>query len=180
MAIMALAATGSTVLGLMIGTSRMIFGMAEEHSLPKFFLKVSKRGVPYVAVILATLVSALFVLPGKLTSIVFLIDFGALFIFLVVNLCVIMLRFSHHHLPRGFRIPLNIGRFPVIPAIGLVTCAALLFSFDTKTFFWGIMLFLSGIALYMIFGRKETPAKKGNSTDAKTKSGKKKKQHNKA
>ena len=165
MAIMALAATGSTVLGVLIAGSRMVYGLAEEHSMPGIFLKLSKRrNVPYVAVITIGLVSALFVLPGDITSIAFLTDFGALFIFLVVNLCVIMLRFSHQHVPRGFRVPLNIRKFPVIPAIGLVSCAALLFSFEKKLFLGGILLFLSGIVLYTLFGnhieRKRSAAKK--------------------
>jgi APA family basic amino acid/polyamine antiporter len=154
MAIMALAATGSTVLGVMIAGSRMVYGLAEEHSMPSFFLKLSKRNVPYIAVIVVALASAVFVLPGDITSVAFLTDFGALFIFMVVNLCVIALRFSHHEVPRGFRVPLNIGKFPIIPAIGLVSCAALLFSFEKMLFVGGILIFLSGIVLYTLFGHK--------------------------
>lgn len=156
MAVMALAATGSTVLGLIISTSRMVYGMAEVHSFPKIFLKLTrKRRVPYLSILLVSVTAALFVLPGDITAVAFLTNFGALFIFLVINLCLIVLRFSHSHIPRGFRVPLNIGRFPVIPAIGLVTCTALLFSFSKKMFFAGIMLFLSGLLLYSIFGEKK-------------------------
>jgi APA family basic amino acid/polyamine antiporter len=156
MAIMALAATGSTVLGLLISTSRMVYGMAEEHSFPRIFLKLTrKRRVPYLAILLVSITAALFVLPGDITAVAFLTNFGALFIFLVVNLCLIVLRYSHSHIPRGFRVPLNIGKFPVIPAIGLLTCAALLFSFSKKMFFLGILLFLSGLLIYSIFGERK-------------------------
>ncbi|MBU2561338.1 MAG: APC family permease [Nanoarchaeota archaeon] len=155
MAVMALAATGSTVLGLLIGTSRMVYGMAEEKTLPGIFLKVSrKRRVPYVAIILVALACAIFVIPGDITSVAFLTDFGALFLFMVINLCLIVLRYSHHHIPRGFRVPLNIGKFPVIPALGVLTCAGLLFSFEKKVFLFGILMFLAGILLYTIFGEK--------------------------
>ncbi len=156
MAVMALAATGSTVLGLLISTSRMFYGLAEERSLPKFFLKVSRKSrVPYWSIIFTSLIAAAFILPGDITSIAFLVDFGALFMFLIVNLCLIVLRYTHHHVPRSFRVPLNIGKFPVIPAIGLVTCAALLFSFEKKMFFLGILFFLSGILFYSMFGERK-------------------------
>ena len=156
MAIMAIGATASTVIGLLIATSRMLYGLAEEHSMPSFFLKLSKkRQVPYVAVITASIICALFILPGDITSIAFLTDFGALFIFLIVNLCVITLRYSHDHIPRAFRVPLNIGKFPIIPALGMISCAALLFSFSKKLFFIGIAFFLLGMLLYSIFGGRE-------------------------
>ncbi len=156
MAIMALGATGSTVLGLLIGTSRIIYGMAEEHTIPSIFGKVSRiRRVPYIAIIVTSLICMLCVLPGDITSVAFLTDFGALFIFMIVNLCLIVLRYSHDNIPRGFRIPLNIGKFPIIPAFGLIFCVVLLFSFSKKVFFWGIIMFLSGILIYTIFGERE-------------------------
>jgi len=162
MAVMALAATGSTVLGLMIGTSRMLYGMAEQNSIPKIFAKVSKkRRAPYVAIISTAILCAIFIIPGDITSVAFVTDFGALFLFLVVNLCLIVLRYSHHHVPRAWKVPLNIGKFPVLPAIGLVSCAALLFSFEKKTFFAGLLVFLVGLLIYTIFGDKRSKSNKG-------------------
>jgi APA family basic amino acid/polyamine antiporter len=155
MAVMALAATGSTVLGLLIGTSRMIYGLAEERSLPRVFLRLSrKRRAPYVAILVFAAICALFIIPGNITSIAFLTDFGALFIFMIVNLALIVLRYTYPNLDRGFKVPLNIGRFPVIPAIGLVSCAALLFSFEKKMLFSGILIFLIGLVLYSVFAER--------------------------
>jgi APA family basic amino acid/polyamine antiporter len=155
MAIMALAATGSTVIGLLIATSRMIYGLSEEHSMPRFLMKVGgKNKVPYVSVILVAIICSFFILWGDIASIAFLTDFGALFIFMIVNLCVIVFRYSHHHIPRGFRVPGSIGKFPIIPALGLASCATLLFSFSKKMFFVGMVIFLSGMLIYMIFGER--------------------------
>jgi APA family basic amino acid/polyamine antiporter len=186
MAIMAIGATASTVIGLLIATSRMIYGLAEEHSMPSFFLKLTKKNkVPYVAVLLTSLICAIFILPGDIAAIAFLTDFGALFIFLVVNLCVIMLRYSHDHVPRAFRVPLNIGKFPIIPSLGLASCAALLFTFSKKMFFVGILFFLSGMLLYSIFGGRGSKPETAEPPKAKMKSEsglslpKKKKQHKK-
>jgi hypothetical protein len=38
--------------------------------------------------------------------------------------------------------------------LGLASCAALLFSFSKKVFFVGMVLFLSGVLLYTIFGER--------------------------
>jgi APA family basic amino acid/polyamine antiporter len=187
MAIMALGATASTVIGLLIATSRMLYGMVEEHSLPSFFLMLTKKNkMPYIAILASSAICALFILPGDIKSVAFLTDFAALFIFLVVNLCVIMLRYSHDHIPRGFRVPLNIGKFPIIPALGLLSCAALLFSFSKKMFFIGITFFLVGVLLYSIFGDRKKKAIASPAPDQKTpshgntkKEAKKKKTHKK-
>ena len=97
----------------------------------------------------------LIALTGDITFVAFLTNFGALFIFMTINMCLIKLRYSHDHIPRRFMVPLNIGRFPVIPAIGLLSCTLLLFSFDKKMFLGGILLFLSGLLFYKLFGEKE-------------------------
>ncbi len=151
LAIMALGATGSTVLGLFIATSRTLYGMAEEKSMPSFFLKLTKkRKLPYIAILTTFALSAVFIIPGDIAWAAFITDFSALFVFLVVNLCVIVLRYSHDHIIRGFKVPLNIGKFPVIPALGIISCSALLFSFEKKMFFMGMALFLVGMLLYSV------------------------------
>lgn len=156
MAIMALAATGSTVFGLMIAASRMIYGLAEEHSLPQVFARVSsKRRVPYVALLSVAAVCVAFIIPGNITAVAFLTDFGALFTFLVINLAVIILRFSEPNLHRPFRIPGRIGRLPLIPLLGLVTCAGLLFTFEKKVFFIGLLFILWGMLIYMVYGERK-------------------------
>ncbi|MFC1742185.1 APC family permease [Nanoarchaeota archaeon] len=167
MAIMALAATGSTVLGLLIGTSRMVYGMAEERSLPKMFTRVSRKNrTPYISIIVVAALCAVFVLPGDIKAIAFLTDFGALFIFMIINLCLIALRYSHDHIERSFRVPLNIGRFPIIPAFGILSSAALLFTFEKKLFFIGILTFLVGIVLYAVFWEKKHMEKEASPTTA--------------
>lgn len=155
LSIMALGATGSTVLGLAIGGSRMLYGLAEEKQLPSLFMKVTKKGVPYIAVLAITLLTAAFILPGDITTVAELTDFSALFIFIVVNACLIVLRYTHHHVPRTFKVPLNIGKFPIIPALGLLTSMYLLFSYSKKVFFAGITMFLVGMLLYAVFWEKK-------------------------
>ncbi len=156
MIIIALTATASTVLGLFVASSRLLYGMAEEGSLPKVLLKLTKKtGAPFVAIILTAFIAILFILPGDITTIAALTDWGALFIFMVINLTVIWLRFSDPHAVRGFRIPLNIRNVPVIPIVGIIFCSAMLFQFSKKVFFAGVLFFLIGTVLYSMFWEKK-------------------------
>jgi len=118
LAVIALFATGSTVFGIMFAYSRLLFGMAEEHCLPKFFMKLSKRSVPYSSVLLLGAATSLVVLVQDIKFIASIADFGALFVFMTINLALIVLRYEKDHMHGEFRVPLNIGRFPVLPALG--------------------------------------------------------------
>lgn len=153
-AIMALGATGSTVLGIMLGSSRMLYGLAEERVLPKLFLRVTKNSIPYVGLLIFSVICALFVIPGNIKSVAFLTDFGALFMFLVINLCVIVLRYNHTHIERGFTVKPNIGRFPIIPAIGMLSCGFFLFTFSKKLFLTGIVMLLIGMLIFTVLDRR--------------------------
>lgn len=56
----------------------------------------------------------------------------ALWGFLVVNWVAIVLRYKKPELKRSFRVPLNIGKFPVLSGLGCLTCLALLTQFKLK------------------------------------------------
>ncbi len=152
LSIVALAATASTVLGLFIASSRMIFGMAEEGSLPKLLTKITRKSqAPIVSILLTAVIAIVFILPGDITTVAALTDWGALFIFLTVNFALIMLRFRDPNAVRGFRVPLNIGKVPVLSVLGMLFCGLMIFHLDKKVFLAGVLFFLTGLILYSIF-----------------------------
>jgi APA family basic amino acid/polyamine antiporter len=154
--IIALVATGSTVFGLFFAYSRMIYGMAERGSLPCVFLKLSKkRKVPYVALIAVGLITIAFILMQNLRFIVEVTDFGALFVFMTVNLSLIVLRYRHVHLPGQFKVPINIGKFPVIAAIGVLFCLYMLTKLGFEVVIISAVLFAIGIFLFNAFVCKQ-------------------------
>jgi hypothetical protein len=66
-----------------------------------------------------------------------------------------MIRFSHPHLSGGFRVPFNIGRFPVLPALGIASCLWFISMFDKK-FFLGFLLFMFvGVILYILLWERK-------------------------
>ncbi|HII71652.1 TPA: amino acid permease [Candidatus Woesearchaeota archaeon] len=153
--IIALAATASTVLGLFVASSRLLFGMAEEGSMPKALMRISKRsGAPFIAIIASAVIGIIFVIPGDITTVASLTDWAALFVFLIVNLTCIWLRFKDPNAIRGFRIPGSIARVPVIPVIGIIFCGVMMFHFSKKLWLAGIVFFLVGLVLYSMFWEK--------------------------
>jgi APA family basic amino acid/polyamine antiporter len=151
-AISALFATSSTVLIIVIVTSRMMYGMAAEHSLPKFLAKIHpKRCTPWVAITVAMVVAALLTLPGDLSLVAHITSFSALLTFAVVNLALIWLRYIKPHAPRPFKTPVNIGKFPVLAFLGFFASVFTMMQFDTIILSVGMVSILLGVVVFKYY-----------------------------
>lgn len=126
LSIIALFSTSNTVLLTLLTTSRMIYGMAEKKSLPKIFSKVhKKRKTPYIAVFatgIITLAMALFEDIGFIADLTTALLFAT---FALVNLAVIVLRYKINE-KRKFLMPVNIGRFPLLALLGIISSLGML------------------------------------------------------
>jgi APA family basic amino acid/polyamine antiporter len=150
LSVLALVATTTTVLTALIASSRMIWAMAADGGLPRFLSAVHPvRRTPWVAIAIVGFVAAAVALIGKIEIIAQLTDFGAFLLFAVVNLAVIVLRYREPGDRRMFRTPLNIGRFPVIPALGFIANMVMLFYFSLQMFIAGIAVLVTGYLVYM-------------------------------
>jgi amino acid transporter len=153
LAAIALFATANTVLITLIATSRLAFSMGRDGELPSSFAQVLPgRRTPWVACIFTFIVSAALVPLGDLTVLAGLSSFTALLAFLSVNATLIALRFREPDHPRPFRVPLAIGRLPVVPVAAIASILFLLAYFDRKVYLGAA----AAIALSLIFylGRK--------------------------
>lgn len=111
-------ATMNTVLIMLVGGSRLLYGMASGGSLHKSFASVHKRtGTPHVAVALIGLVSIIGVLPGSIGIVASAANLGALLAFILVAVSVIALRGK---IRNGF----SAGPW-AIPALAALSCALL-------------------------------------------------------
>ena len=126
LAIIALFSTANTILLTLVTTSRMVYGMSEKKSFPRIFYKVSKkRKTPYIAVFvtgLLALVLTLFEDIGFVADLTTALMFAT---FALVNLAVIVLRYKIDG-ERKFRVPLNIGKFPVLALLGIISSLGML------------------------------------------------------
>ena len=119
--VIALFSTSNTVLITLVTTSRLVYGMAKEKSLPKIFTLVHKRTrTPWVAILFLMVITLLFVLIGDIEFVANLTNLFLFGTFASVNLSLIVLRYKDKK-KRKFRCPINIGRFSVIALLGFLS-----------------------------------------------------------
>jgi basic amino acid/polyamine antiporter, APA family len=140
----------SVTLVVLYGQTRILFAISRDGMLPEIFHRVNPRTLTpvYNTVIVAVLISLL----AGLIPINFLAEMtsiGTLVAFLVVSVGVIILRYSHPELPRGFKVPL----FPVTPILSIAGCIWIIISLRLPT----IIVFLVWVAVailwYFLYGR---------------------------
>lgn len=144
-------ATANTVLILLIGASRAVFGMADGGDLPATLTRLLPgRQTPWVAALVLLLASLLFLPLGGLELMASVSSFASLFAFAVVNLVLIALRFRAPGRPRTFRVPLAIGGVPIPAALGVAATGALLLQFEPLVYAVAAAVVLVGIGLYYL------------------------------
>lgn len=145
LSIMALFATFNTVLVTLIATSRMLYGMAENHGLPKILSQVHKKfQTPWLAVFITGIAAAAFVLIGKIEIVASLTDFALFTTFALVNLSLLWLRYKIPAAKRSFR------TFAPLAALGAITSIAMLFYLNKIVVLAGIILIIIGFAVFEI------------------------------
>ncbi len=148
----------SVILVLMYGQTRIFYTMARDGLLPRVFAKVHpKFQTPWVNTILVGLLTATAAgffdinILGDMTSVGTLAAFG------IVCLSVIWLRRTHPEIPRGFRVPL----YPLLPALGIVSCFALIFTVETRVLVFFAWYLVVAIIMYFVYGLRNSQLQKG-------------------
>ena len=148
----ALFATLSTVLLILVVCSRMVYGMAREKSLPEALSLVhEKTRTPWLAVILVMVLSMVFVFFGDISLIANITSLGAFITFTAINLSLIWLRFTMPKMKRAFRVPGNIGNYPVVAFLGVFSCLFMIFQFEWKLILFGLAVIAIGAVVYELF-----------------------------
>lgn len=144
----ALFATANTVLITLIATSRLAFSMGRDGEIAAVFATVLRaRQTPWVAAILTFAMAAALLPAGSVKVLAEVSSFAALLAFLSVNVVLIVLRYRMPNHPRPFRVPLAIGRLPVLPLAAIVSIAVLLVHFEWQIYAAGsVALALSAVA----------------------------------
>ena len=147
--IVALFSTGNTILIILITTSRIMYGMGNQIKKLKFLTKIhKKRRTPYVAIFLTMVFSILFILLGKKIDIVAgITNFSVFFTFIFINATLIWLRYKKPRLKRRFKVPLNIGKFPVLALLGVAACVFMIYFLEINIIIVGAILILVGFLL---------------------------------
>lgn len=116
--VIALFSTANSILSNMVGSSRVLHGMGEEQRALEVFNRVSsRRRTPVLALVCVAGLMAATSWIGDIKTIALI---GNLFIFatfLLVNVCVIVLRIRRPEAKRAFRVPGSVRGVPVLPVV---------------------------------------------------------------
>jgi len=139
--------------GIIMGYSRQMFSLARQGFFPKFLAKLSRRGVPYWALIFPGVFGVICAGSAQFSNILItLAAFGAVLMYFLVLISFFVLRIKMPELPRAFKV----GSLAV-PSVGLllsVVCLVSIFVYAVlpnylALFEWRVPLF---VVLLVIFG----------------------------
>ncbi len=124
--LMALVSTFNTVLLMFIAATRIAYSMGKEGDLPKKFGLLDKvKKTPWFAIVVLGILVVILTVTGAIRVLAQVTDIIVLFVFVIINIAVIKLRYSSKKV-KGYRMPLNIGRMPVLALLGVVSSAVIL------------------------------------------------------
>jgi len=150
----ALFAITNTVLITLIAGSRIFYGMAREKVFPSTLEKIHfKTKTPWVAVLVILITSIGFTFIGDIVIVANITVFAIVITFASVNLAVIVLRYTEPDIERKFKVPLNIGKFPILPLFGLGISVYMALQFEIEIVFAGLAIIISG-AIFYFFSKK--------------------------
>jgi APA family basic amino acid/polyamine antiporter len=152
----ALFAIINTVLITFVAGSRIFYGIAKEKIFPAILEKVHFRTkTPWIAIIVIMITSIAFTLIGDIVIVANITVFAIVITFAAVNLAVIVLCYTEPNIERKFKVPINIGKFPVLLLFGLGISMYMVFQFEIGVVLVGMGIIDIGAVFYKISKNSE-------------------------
>ncbi|MGW1766247.1 amino acid permease [Streptomyces sp. NPDC002073] len=149
----AVVAIASVVFAVLYGQTRILFAMARDGLMPKVFAKVDpKSGTPRINTVIVCLFCGVLAATIPLGELANATSIGTLFAFGLVNVAVVILRYTRPEMNRTFRVAL----FPVTPILGFLFCGWLMWKLPAITwaYFGGWMAV--GLVIYFLYGMRRS------------------------
>jgi APA family basic amino acid/polyamine antiporter len=147
----ALFATANTVLIMITGASRVLYGMASDGSMPSFLSYVSKkRRTPYNAIIIVSTIAIIACFMKSIELVAELTTLGVFIVFAMINASLIKIRLTDNLPKNRFKSPINIGKFPVLAGLGVVSCVWMVGTYVVKITPSGVTFDLLNPAVIMV------------------------------
>ncbi len=150
----ALFSTANTVLIALVTSSRILYGISKDHSLPKIFSNTLKRQkTPWVAALVGLFIAILLLPFGKVETLASIASCATMIVFISVNGALIRLRQTQPQKNRPFRVPFSIKTIPIIPVLGIAVCITLIFQFSRMVYLTGFFSFACSAGIYFLWRR---------------------------
>lgn len=148
----ALFSTANTALIALITTSRILYGIAKDNSLPQAFAKtLAHRQTPWVAALVSLGLSMALLRLGKVEILASIASFTTMIAFIAVNSALISLRLTEPAKDRPFRVPISLGKVPILPLLGILTCLLFLIQFEKQVYLVGTLAFVCSAGIYFLY-----------------------------
>lgn len=145
----ALCGMTSIILVMIVGQSRILFSMARDGLLPKFFSTIHpKYRTPYISSIITGLLSGVIAAFIPILTVAELTSIGTLAAFVFVCVAVLILRSTRPELKAKFRCPW----MPLTGILGVVVNVLLMTGLPTATWVRFVVWMIVGIAIYYMYG----------------------------
>ena len=156
----ALTATATSTIGCLLGASRMLYAGARENAFPLFFAKLSKAGVPFVAVLttgvlalIATFMS-IFGYSDVLNILISAAVFSNWLMMILMNIALVIVRKTRPDLKPQFRYPFNIKNVPILAIIATIGCIIVITFVNPIAIAIGILWMILITVWYFLYARK--------------------------
>jgi APA family basic amino acid/polyamine antiporter len=154
LSIIALFSTFNTALVMLLSGSRLIYGIGKQKAIPKIFTSVLKKSkTPWIAIITVILISMIFIFLKDLKTIANLTNFTVFSVFILINSSVIYYRYKKPK-KEGFKVPLSIGKFPILPFFGIITSIFMITNLTLNVLIMGLILLIIGFIVDIILNIK--------------------------
>ena len=137
---------------MIYASSRLIYAIGRDGLLPGKMGKINKDGVPGRALLISTIVIAVFAGLIPLDKLVDLVSVGTLLAFTVVSIGIIPLRKRKDLNHQGFKMP----GYPVMPIIAALFSVGLMSQLHVETLIFALIWFAIGLVIYFGYGIKHS------------------------
>jgi APA family basic amino acid/polyamine antiporter len=149
----AVIAMTAVLLVFQLGQPRIFMSMARDGLLPSWAAKVHPRfRTPHVTTIITGVCVAVPAMFVDLNDVIEFTNIGTLFAFVLVSAGVIVLRYLEPDRPRPFRAPW----VPVVPALSMVSCIALMIPLPWVTWLRFVGWLAIGLVIYFLYGIRKS------------------------
>ena len=128
--------------------------MAKMGELPKFMIKTNTQKVPWVTTLAVMVAVAGFLLLGDIKIVAGMSSLGALLVFVAVNVALIVLRFKAPDQERPFKVPLSVGKVPILPIVAILISLSLIIQYQWQVYAAFVGAIVVGRALDYFLDKK--------------------------
>ena len=155
--IIALLSTANTILIGIMSSSRGFYGLGKIFKKFTFFTKIGIRETPTRAIIITVIISSIFIFFKDISIVAGFTNFMVFSTFIIMNLSIIRLRYVQPKTVRKFKIPLSIGKFPILPLFGLLISLFLLFNLELMNILIGFLVsIIILVSYYFLYVKKSS------------------------